>query len=257
MQVARNFYLSTEKTFTRKIYEILLTLKIESLLTKDQILELYMNQIFLGQRAYGFAAASEIYFGKPLKDITHRRGRDAGRPAEGAVGLQPDRQPEARHGAPAATSSTACSRTASSPQEQHDAAREQTLRYRAPSEVPVHAEYVAETARQLVFAQYGDEAYTRGLNVYLTIDSADQEVAYRALRRGMLDFEQRQVYRGPEAYVDLPADPKRGRRAHRRGAGRAPRQRRAARRGRARGVADARWWRCCRPARRSRSPATA
>jgi penicillin-binding protein 1A len=69
MQVARNFYLSTEKTFTRKIYEILLALKIESLLSKDQILELYMNQIFLGQRAYGFAAAAEIYFGKPLKDV--------------------------------------------------------------------------------------------------------------------------------------------------------------------------------------------
>ena len=70
MQVARNFYLSTEKTFTRKIYEMLLSLKIESLLTKDQILEIYMNQICLGQRAYGFASASEIYFGKPLKDIT-------------------------------------------------------------------------------------------------------------------------------------------------------------------------------------------
>ena len=70
MQVARNFYLSTEKTFTRKIYEVLLALKIESVLNKEQILEVYMNQIFLGQRAYGFAAASEIYFGKPLKDQT-------------------------------------------------------------------------------------------------------------------------------------------------------------------------------------------
>jgi penicillin-binding protein 1A len=70
MQVARNFYLSTEKTFTRKIYEILLALKIESILTKDQILEVYMNQIYLGQRAYGFASASEIYFGKSIKDIS-------------------------------------------------------------------------------------------------------------------------------------------------------------------------------------------
>ena len=70
MQVARNFYLSTEKTFTRKIYEMLLAFKIESLLTKEQILEVYMNHIALGQRAYGFASASEIYFGKPLKDIT-------------------------------------------------------------------------------------------------------------------------------------------------------------------------------------------
>ncbi|MEO6292904.1 MAG: transglycosylase domain-containing protein, partial [Burkholderiaceae bacterium] len=70
MQVAKNVYLSSEKAYTRKIYEILLTFKLESLLTKDQILEIYMNQIFLGQRAYGFAMASEIYFGKPLKDIT-------------------------------------------------------------------------------------------------------------------------------------------------------------------------------------------
>src|SRR5690349_12094782 len=69
MQVARNFYLSTEKTLTRKIYEVLLSMKIESLLTKEQILEVYMNHIALGQRAYGFASASEIYFGKPLKDI--------------------------------------------------------------------------------------------------------------------------------------------------------------------------------------------
>jgi penicillin-binding protein 1A len=70
MQVARNVYLSSEKTYTRKIYEILLTYKLEHLLTKDQILEIYMNQIFLGNRAYGFASAAETYFGKPLKDIT-------------------------------------------------------------------------------------------------------------------------------------------------------------------------------------------
>jgi penicillin-binding protein 1A len=70
MQVARNVYLSSEKTYTRKIYEILLTYKLEHMLTKDQILEIYMNQIFLGNRAYGFASAAETYFGKPLKDIT-------------------------------------------------------------------------------------------------------------------------------------------------------------------------------------------
>ena len=97
-------------------------------------------------------------------------------------------------------------------EEQHDAAREQTLRYRPPTDVPVHAEYVAEAARQLVFSQYGDEAYTRGLNVYLTLDSDEQLVAYRALRKGIMDYERRQVYRGPEAYVDLPADPAGGRR---------------------------------------------
>jgi penicillin-binding protein 1A len=207
MQVARNFYLSTEKTFTRKIYEILLALKIESQLTKQQILEVYMNQIYLGQRAYGFASASEIYFGKPLKDITI---------AEAAMlaGLPK---------APSAYNPIANPRRATVRQQyiidrmldngfitaqQHEAARLQPLRYRAPADVPVHAEYVAEAARMLIFNQYGDEAYTRGLNVYLTIDSGEQMVAYRALRKGIMDYERRQVYRGPEAYIDLPSNSK-------------------------------------------------
>ena len=82
------------------------------------------------------------------------------------------------------------------------------LKYRAPTDVAVHAEYVAEAARQLIFSQYGDEAYTRGLNVYLTINSAEQTLAYHALRKGIMDYERRQVYRGPEDYIDLPADPK-------------------------------------------------
>ena len=206
MQLARNFYLSTEKTFTRKIYEILLALKIERQLTKAQILEIYMNQIYLGQRAYGFAAASETYFGKPLHEISV---------AEAAMlaGLPK---------APSAYNPVANPRRATTRQlhiidrmldndfitrAQHEQARREKLRYRVPSDAPVHAEYVAETARQLVYAQYGEESYTRGLNVYLTLDSAEQSAAYRALRRGILDYERRQAYRGPEGYVDLPANP--------------------------------------------------
>ena len=205
MQVARNFYLSTEKTFTRKIYEILLALKIESLLSKDQILELYMNQIFLGQRAYGFASASEVYFGKPLNSLSI---------AEAAMLAGLPKAPSAYN--PISNPKRATIRqlyiidrmlengfiTA----DQHDSARTQKLVYRAPSETPVHGEYAAEAARQLVYAQYGDDAYTVGLNVYLTVKSSDQMSAYRALRRGILDYERRQFYRGPEAYIDLPAD---------------------------------------------------
>jgi len=207
MQVARNFYLSAEKTLTRKIYEMLLALKIEHQLSKDQILELYMNQIYLGQRAYGFAAASEIYFGKPLKDVSV---------AEAAMlaGLPK---------APSAYNPIVNPRRATQRQQyiidrmvengfiseaQAEAARNQKLHYRASSDVPVHAEYVAETARQLIYGQYGDESYTRGLNVFLTIDAPEQMAAYRALRRGILAYERRQVYRGPEAYIDLPADPR-------------------------------------------------
>ncbi|WIT14451.1 penicillin-binding protein 1A [Paucibacter sediminis] len=207
MQVARNFYLSTEKTMTRKIYEILLALKIENALSKEQILEIYMNQIFLGHRAYGFAAASEVYFGKPLKDISI---------AEAAMlaGLPK---------APSAYNPINNPRRANQRQqyiidrmldngyiteEQHKEAKAQTLRYRQVAEASSHAEYVAEVARQLIYTQYGDEAYTRGLNVYLTLNADEQNAAYRALRRGIMDFERRQVYRGPEAYIDLPTNPK-------------------------------------------------
>jgi penicillin-binding protein 1A len=206
MQLARNFYLSTEKTFTRKIYEILLAFKIEALLSKDQILEVYMNQIYLGQRAHGFAAAAETYFGKALKDISV---------AEAAMLAGLPKAPSAYN--PIANPKRATLRqrhiigrmfeNGFISAEQQEAALNETLRYRTPTEVAVHAEFVAETARQLVFAQYGEDTYTRGLNVYVTIDSAAQTVAYRALRRGLMSYERRQVYRGPEAYVDLPADP--------------------------------------------------
>ncbi|PZP35733.1 MAG: penicillin-binding protein [Roseateles depolymerans] len=205
MQVARNFYLSTEKTFTRKIYEILLALKIEAALSKEQILEIYMNQIFLGHRAHGFAAASEVYFGKPLDKITT---------AEAAMLAGLPKAPSAYN--PINNPRRATIRqqyildrmyeTGYLTEEQRDAAKAEKVVVRRVSEPASHAEFVAEAARQLIFNQYGDDAYSRGLNVYLTLRSDDQNSAYRALRRGILDYERRQVYRGPEAYADLPAD---------------------------------------------------
>jgi penicillin-binding protein 1A len=206
MQVARNFYLSTEKTFTRKIYEILLALKIERQLSKPQILEVYMNQIFLGQRAYGFAAAAEIYFGKPLAELSI---------AESAMLAGLPQAPSAYN--PVTNPKRAARRqqyiidrmeaNGFITEEQAEAARNQVLRLRPPTEAVVHAEYVAEAVRQLIFSQYGNETTTRGLVVQVTVDAADQAVAYRALRRGLLDYERRQVYRGPEEHIDLPADP--------------------------------------------------
>jgi penicillin-binding protein 1A len=208
MQVARNVYLSSEKTFTRKLYEVLLTFKLEHLLTKDQILEIYMNQIFLGNRAYGFAAASEAYFGKPMKELTI---------AEAAMLAGLPKAPSAYN--PITNPARARSRqlyiiermeengfiTAA----EADAAKKQELKIRSGLPVlSVHAEYVAETVRQLVFAQYGDETYTRGLNVFTTVKAAQQETAYKALRKGIMDYEKRQIYRGPEEFVSLPADPK-------------------------------------------------
>ena len=206
MQVARNFYLPTEKTFTRKIYEILLALKIESLLSKDQILELYMNHIYLGQRAYGFSAACSTYFNKPIKDITI---------AEAAMLAGLPKAPSAYN--PVRNPKRATIRqqyiidrmlengfiTAA----QRDEAKAEQLQYRTKAPIPIHAEYAAETARMLMHDQYGEDAYTRGLNVYTSINMTEQTAAYKALRRGLLDFDRRQAWRGPEAYIDLPVDP--------------------------------------------------
>jgi penicillin-binding protein 1A len=206
MQVARNFYLSTEKTFTRKIYEVLLAMKIESQLSKDEILEAYMNQIFLGHRAHGFAAASEVYFGKPLAQISVAEAAMLAGLPKAPSAYNPFNNPERatrrqRHIIKQMLDNGFITAA------QAEAALAQKLVYRQPKDLTVHAEFVAETARQLVFAQYGEETYTRGLNVTLSVNAAEQMAAYRALRKGLMDFERRQVYRGPEAFVDLPADP--------------------------------------------------
>lgn len=207
MQVARNVYLSSEKTFTRKIYEILLTSKLEHMLTKDQIFEIYLNQIYLGNRAYGFAAASEAYFGKPLKNISI---------AEAAMLAGLPKAPSAYN--PIANPKRARARqlyiiermeeNGFITKEQAAAAKQEELKIRtAMSSLNTHADYVAEMARQLMFAQYGPEIYTRGLNVYTTIRASDQQAAYFALRRGIMDYERRQHYRGPERFINLPTKP--------------------------------------------------
>ncbi|CAG4920920.1 penicillin-binding protein 1A [Paraburkholderia saeva] len=206
MQVARNFFLSSEKTYTRKIYEMMLAYKIERALTKDQILEVYMNQIYLGERAYGFAAAARVYFGKDLKDVTL---------AEAAMlaGLPK---------APSAYNPVVNPKRAKIRQEyilkrmldlnyitqaQYDEAVKEEIHAKVSgNEYSVHAEYVAEMVRQMMYAQYRDETYTRGLNVTTTIDSADQDAAYQAVRKGVMDYERRHGYRGPEAFIELPPD---------------------------------------------------
>ncbi len=204
MQVARNVYLSNEKNYIRKIYEVLLTFKLEHLLTKDQILEIYMNQIFLGQRAYGFAAASEAYFDKPLKDVSIAEAAMlAGLPKAPAAN-NPIRNPKRARSRQLYIIERMVDNnfiTAA----QAEAAKKEPLKLKSGQDtMRVHAEYVAETVRQLMFAQYGNETYTRGLNVYTTVKAADQDAAYRALRRGIMDFERRQIYRGPEKFIDLP-----------------------------------------------------
>jgi penicillin-binding protein 1A len=205
MQVARNVYLSSEKTYTRKIYEILLTFKLEHLLTKDQILEVYMNQIFLGNRAYGFAAASEAYFGKPLKNITIAEAAMLAGLPKAPSAFNPIVNPKRARARQLYIIERMEENRFITPAEAA-AAKSEELRLRSGAGASaLHAEYVAETVRQLLLAQYGPETYTRGLNVYTTLKSTDQAVAYQALRRGLTDYDKRHGYRGPEAYVELPA----------------------------------------------------
>ncbi len=206
MQVAKNVYLSSDKNYMRKIYEILLTFKLEHMLTKDQILEIYMNQIFLGNRAYGFSAASDAYFGKPLKDVTV---------AQAAMLAGLPKAPSAFN--PLVNPTRARVRqqyiiermldNSFITAEQAAAAKVEDIKLKTTPDITrVHAEYVAETVRQLIYSQYGEDAYTRGLNVYTTLRSAEQQAAYRALRKGIMDFERRQPYRGPEKFFDIPTD---------------------------------------------------
>ncbi len=208
MQVARNFYLSSDKTYTRKFYELLLTFKIEATLTKDQILDLYMNQIYLGHRAYGFAAASRTYFGKPLGEVT---------PAEAAMLAGIPKAPSRFN--PIANFERARSR------QLYVLGRMQSLGYLTPEEYQravdqeivlrsapgtpsggyaVHGEYVAELARQLLYNVYQDDIYSRGFNIYTTVNSEDQEAAYQAVRDGILNLTRRARYPGPEENIDLP-----------------------------------------------------
>jgi len=202
-QVARNFFLSAEKTYTRKLYEALLSFKIEANLSKDQILELYINQIFLGQRAYGFAAAAQIYFGKSLHELTA---------AEAAMLAGLPKAPSAYN--PVVNPKRARLRQQYVLRRMHelgylddakyDAALKQTLVVkRDASEFSVHAEYVAEMARQMAAERFPDDVYTRGLRVYTTILKADQEAAFASVRRGVFDYDRRHGYRGAEAYLDL------------------------------------------------------
>jgi penicillin-binding protein 1A len=204
-QVARNFFLTSEQTLKRKLYEALLAWKIEQNLSKDQILEVYMNQIYLGQRAYGFSSAAQIYFGKKLPDVTV---------AEAAMLAGLPKAPSAYN--PVVNPKRAKARQQYillrmrqlnyiTEEQYQQALKEQLHTKTNSSEFDIHAEYVAEMARQLVYDQFKDDAYTRGINVYTTVLRTDQEVAYQSLRRGVMDYERHHSYRGPESYMDIPA----------------------------------------------------
>ena len=207
MQVARNFFLSSEKTLTRKLYEALLAFKIEHSLTKEQILELYVNQIYLGQRAYGFGAASQIYFGKALDQLTlAETAMLAGLPKAPSLYnpvANPQRAKQRQH--------YVLRRMAElgyiSAEEHETAVKAPVRAKREVSDYSLHAEFAAEMVRQALAEHFPEDVYTRGFRVYTTIRKADQEAACVSLRRAVLEYDRRNGYRAPEGFVQLPANP--------------------------------------------------
>ena len=203
MQVARNFFLTRDKTFTRKLNEMLLAFKIEQNLSKDKILELYINQIYLGQRSYGFSAAAQTYFGKPLEEIDI---------AEAAVLAGLPKAPSTYN--PISNPKRAKSRQLyvlgrlhklklisreelSTLEAQPIVVKKQSLVFATP------ADYVAEMVRQVIYDRFQEDAYSKGIRVYTTIRQQDQNVAYYALRKNLIEYDRRHGYRGPERYIDL------------------------------------------------------
>jgi len=201
MQVARNFFLSSEKTATRKLSEALLAIKIEHNLTKDQILELYINQIYLGQRAYGFAAAAQVYYGKPLNELNV---------AEMAMLAGLPKAPSRYN--PFANPKRATARQQYVLRRMHDlrfiddnayqAALNDHSKLRQSRQIrDLAADYVAEIIRQAMYERYKDDIYSSGLKVYTTILKKNQEAANAAILQGILDYDRRHGYRGPEKIV--------------------------------------------------------
>ncbi|MCE1160809.1 MAG: PBP1A family penicillin-binding protein [Burkholderiales bacterium] len=211
-QLAKNFFLTNERTFTRKFYEALMAKKIEQNLTKDEILERYMNHIYLGERAYGFAAAADIYFGKELKDLTL---------AESAMLATLPQAPSSNN--PARNRKRADERQRYVLERmlelnfitkaQYDQARAEVVQLvdkksnLRNDQSTVHADYIAEMARMLMYDRFKEAAYTEGLKVYTTIRSQEQNAAYAAVRKAVFAYDRKYGYRGAEAQYNLPSKP--------------------------------------------------
>ncbi|MFL6628536.1 MAG: penicillin-binding protein 1A [Vitreoscilla sp.] len=202
-QVARNFFLSRKQTWSRKFAEALLALKIERHLSKDQILELYMNQIYLGQHAYGFEAASLTYFGKPSRQLNAAEAAMlAGLPKNPGGADPTDHFEKAK--ARQLVVLMRMHETHVLDDAQYEAAKKQPLKITGHWSPPVSAEYLAEMVRQQVVQRFGEAAYSQGLKVTTSLISTDQAAAQAAVRKGVIDFDRRQAWRGPEDNEDLP-----------------------------------------------------
>ncbi|AHE99353.1 penicillin-binding protein 1A [Thioalkalivibrio paradoxus] len=202
MQLARNFFLTRERTYERKIREIFLAVQIEQELSKEQILELYLNKIYLGQRAYGVAAAARVYFDRPLEELDlDQIAILAGLPKAPST-TNPVTSPERATIRRNYVLRRMLQLEWITPEEHAAALARPVLSQRHVTPTEVDAHWVAESARQIVVNLWGDEAYTRGLKVYTTIDSEAQEAANRALRDGLAAYDRRHGYRGPEMRLE-------------------------------------------------------
>ncbi len=198
MQVARNFYLSNERSFKRKINEALLAIKIEHSLNKEQILELYINQIFLGQRSYGFAAAAQIYFGKPLNKLNLAEIAVLAGLPKAPTNYNPFQYPKRAISRQRQVLAN-MRRYKFITEAQYEKALATPLHFKSARETrEFAADYVGEMVRQVMFERYKDSIYSSGMNVYTTISKDDQQAANKALMQGVLDYDQRHGFRGPE-----------------------------------------------------------
>ncbi|MDO5531273.1 penicillin-binding protein 1A [Sutterella sp.] len=217
MQVARNFFLTTQRTYTRKLYEIAMSFKIEHELSKDRILEIYMNQIYLGQRAYGFASAARTYFGRPLEEISVGEAATiAGLPvAPSAYNpiVNPSRATMRRnyvlrrmYDLGHIDELTYQTERAQPMQVRRAVEEKNTPVNRSATADTVTANYAAELARMLMYDIFGDETYSRGLNVHTTLRMDRQLAAVESVRRQLITYDRRYGYRGPEAQVELGSE---------------------------------------------------
>lgn len=202
-QVAKNFYLSSERTFTRKFNEALLAYKIEQSLSKDKILELYFNQIYLGQRAYGFASAAQIYFNKNVKDLTLAEAAMLAGLPKAPSAYNPIVNPERAKLRQTYILNNMLEEGMITSQQRDDALKEELHYERFVQKIDQNALYVAEMVRQELYEKYGEEAYTQGFHVYTTVNTANQRVATEALRKVLRNFDRGSSYRGAENYIDL------------------------------------------------------
>ncbi len=203
MQVTRNFFLTRERTYTRKAKEALLALRLEQLLSKDEILELYLNKIFLGHRSYGFAAAADVYYGVPLSDLSIAQYAMLAALPKAPSSINPISNPQ-----------NALNRRnyvlnrmlelGYIDEEDHSQAISESLTAKLHlAQVDLNAPYIVEHIRQIMYERYGESAYEDGFSVYSTVSAKDQQAAVDSLRLGLMDYDKRHGYRGAHRNLDL------------------------------------------------------